>query len=67
MDRRLVLTALRMLSIEHRQVLGECYFRGASVAEAAHVLGVPPETIKSRGHYALRALRQAIEDIADVA
>ena len=40
-DRQLVLSALRTLSTEHRQVLFECYFRDASVAEAAETLGVP--------------------------
>lgn len=62
-DRELVRAALRTLSIEHRQVLLECYFRGASVAQAAQTLGVPPGTIRSRTHYALRALRQAIEEM----
>ena len=61
-DRHLVLTALRTLSDEHRQVLYECYFRDSSVAEAAETLGVLPGTIKSRTHYALRALRHAIEN-----
>ena len=60
-DRQLVLAALRTLSIEHRQALFETYFRGASVAEAAGTLGVPPGTVKSRTHYALRALRQEID------
>jgi RNA polymerase sigma-70 factor (ECF subfamily) len=59
-DRHVVLAALRTLSTEHREVLLECYFRGASVAEAAQTLGVPPGTIRSRTHYALHALRQAI-------
>jgi RNA polymerase sigma-70 factor (ECF subfamily) len=66
-DRQLVLAALRTLSIEHRQVLLECYFRGASVAEAAQTIGVPPGTIKSRTHYALHALRQALEKVGGVA
>jgi RNA polymerase sigma-70 factor (ECF subfamily) len=65
-DRQLVLAALRTLSIEHRQVLVECYFRGASVAEAAETLGVPSGTVKSRTHYALHALRQAIEQMGGV-
>jgi RNA polymerase sigma-70 factor (ECF subfamily) len=60
-DRQLVLTAIRTLSHEHRQVLLECYYRGASVAEAAQALGVPPGTIKSRTHYALHALRRAVD------
>jgi RNA polymerase sigma-70 factor, ECF subfamily len=62
-NRRVVLDALRTLSPEHRAVLLECYFRGASVAEAAHTLGVAPGTVKSRTHYALRALRLALADV----
>jgi RNA polymerase sigma-70 factor (ECF subfamily) len=65
-DRQLVLAGLRTLSTEHRQVLLECYFRGASVAEAAQTLGVPPGTIKSRTHYALHALRRALEEMGGV-
>ena len=60
-DRQLVLAALRTLSTEHRQVLLECYFRGASAAEAAETLGVPLGTVKSRAYYALHALRQEID------
>ena len=41
----------------------ECYFRGSTVAEAAATLGIPPGTVKSRTHYALRALRTAIEQM----
>lgn len=57
-----VAEALRQLSPAHRQVLVECFYRGRSVAEAATVLGVPPGTVKSRTHYALRALRVALEE-----
>ncbi|MDT4911286.1 MAG: polymerase sigma-70 factor, subfamily [Pseudonocardiales bacterium] len=66
-DRQLVRAALQTLSIEHRQALFETYFHGASIAEAAGTLGVPPGTVKSRTHYALRALRQAIEGLGGVA
>ncbi len=66
-DRQLVLAALRTLSSDHREVLLECYFRGASVDEAARTLGVPPGTVKSRTHYALHALRLAIEEMGGVA
>lgn len=51
--------ALGALSDEHRAVLVETYYLGASVAEAAKKLGVPPGTVKSRAYYALRALRSA--------
>lgn len=61
-DRQLVIEALRELSLEHREVLLECYFRGSSVAEAAVRLGVAPGTVKSRTHYALHALRQVLQE-----
>jgi RNA polymerase sigma-70 factor (ECF subfamily) len=60
--RQLVLTAMWGLSTEHRQVLLQCYLYGASVAAAAETLGVPSGTIKSRTHYALHALRRAIDE-----
>ena len=58
-----VAEALTRLSPEHRAVLLECYYRGRSVAEAARRLGVPEGTVKSRTHYALRALRLALEEL----
>ena len=58
-----VADALTQLSPEHRAVLLECYFRGQPVREAARHLGVPEGTVKSRTHYALRALRLALEEL----
>lgn len=66
LDHQLVTTAMRTLSTEHREVLLECYLRGASVAQAAATLGVPSGTIKSRTHYALRALRLALDEMGGV-
>lgn len=65
-DRHLVMTAMRSLSEEHRAVLHECYFRGSSVAQAAEALGIRPGTVKSRTHYALRALRLAMDELGEV-
>ncbi|GCD88255.1 RNA polymerase sigma factor [Nocardioides sp. LS1] len=59
----MVADALDRLSTEHRAVILECYFRGLPVAEAARRLGVPPGTVKSRTHYALKALRLALEEM----
>jgi len=59
----LVADAITHLSTEHREVLLECYYRGRPVAEAARLLGVPAGTVKSRTHYALRALRLALEEM----
>jgi RNA polymerase sigma-70 factor (ECF subfamily) len=53
----LVAEAVGRLSEPHRNVIRECYLEGRSVAEAAERLGVPAGTVKSRTHYALRALR----------
>ena len=58
-----VAEALTRLSDDHRAVLLECYYRGSSVAEAARRLDVPEGTVKSRTHYALRALRLALEEM----
>jgi len=58
-----VADALSRLSEEHRLVLVECYYRGRSVAEAARRLDIPEGTVKSRTHYALRALRLALEEM----
>ena len=65
MDGHLVSAALGRLTQEHRDVLRECYFRGGSVAQAAHALGIAPDAVKSRTYYALRALRLAIEELRD--
>ena len=64
-NRHLVVAALGRLTQEHRDVLRECYFRGSSVAQAAHALGIAPGTVKSRTYYALRALLLAIEELRD--
>jgi len=55
-----VAEAVAQLSPAHQDVIRECFFQGRSVAEAAERLGVPAGTVKSRTHYALRALRGAL-------
>lgn len=59
----LIEEALAALSAAHRGVLVECFLRGRSVAEAARILGIAPGTVKSRTHYALRALRLVLEEM----
>ncbi|MGW2486221.1 sigma-70 family RNA polymerase sigma factor [Streptomyces sp. NPDC001606] len=56
--------AVKTLTPEHRDVLVLVYFRGASVAEAAETLGIPPGTVKSRAYYGLRALRRVLPGYA---
>jgi RNA polymerase sigma-70 factor (ECF subfamily) len=62
-----VADAVTRLSAEHRAVLQETYFKGRPVAEAARRLGIPEGTVKSRTHYALHALRLALEEMGVVA
>ena len=37
------------------------YFKGHSAVEAGEALGVSPGTVKSRVHYAVRALRSNLD------
>jgi RNA polymerase sigma-70 factor (ECF subfamily) len=62
----LVGDALRRLTPDHRAVLLECYFRGSTAAQAGVRLGIPLGTVKSRLHYALHALRLALEEMGVV-
>ena len=57
-----VAEAMRALSRDHRNVIAELFYRRRTVAEAAKVLGIPQGTVKSRSFYALRALRDALEE-----
>ena len=58
----LVEEALASLSTDHRGVVVRAYFGGLSVAEIAAELDIPEGTVKSRLHYALRALRLALQE-----
>jgi RNA polymerase sigma-70 factor (ECF subfamily) len=51
--------ALRSLSEDHRAALVELFYHQHTAKEAAGILGIPEGTVKSRVHYALRALRAA--------
>ncbi|SDO97563.1 RNA polymerase sigma-70 factor, ECF subfamily [Nakamurella panacisegetis] len=62
----LVGEALRRLTTEHRAVLLECYYRGSTAVQAAARLGIPLGTVKSRTHYALQALRLALQELGVV-
>ncbi|MFF0728737.1 sigma-70 family RNA polymerase sigma factor [Streptomyces sp. NPDC004134] len=57
----LLRSAFQQLSPHHREVLYETYYSGRSMREAARRLGIPPGTVKSRVHHAVRALRRAMD------
>jgi RNA polymerase sigma-70 factor (ECF subfamily) len=54
--------ALMALRPEHRTVVIEIFYRGRTAQEVATALGIPLGTVKSRTHYALRALRRYLAD-----
>jgi len=55
-----MLTAFDRLSDAHRNVLSDLHFRGEAPDDIARKLRVPVGTVKSRAHYALRALRDGM-------
>ena len=60
-DRDQLERGFRRLSVEHRAVVVLHHYREMSLDEIAQVLGVPIGTVRSRLHYAMRALRSALE------
>ena len=62
LDAVLLADALAALSAEHRQVLFDAYYRGQTAAQIADARGLPAGTVRSRLHYALRALRLALQE-----
>lgn len=60
-DREELEHGFRRLSIDHRAVLVLHHYLGLPLTEIALVLGIPVGTAKSRYHYAMSALRAALE------
>jgi len=58
----IVYEALQGLSPEQREAIQQTYLRDRTVNEVAATLGVPPGTIKSRIHHAVRALRRSLRE-----
>lgn len=52
---------LNALSPEHREVLVLCFFEEMSYEEIARVTNTTLGTVRSRIHYAKRALKTALE------
>ena len=61
-DKWLLADALKSLSAEHRTAIVRAYYLGQTVADIAEKEGIPAGTVKSRLHYALRALRDALQE-----
>ena len=64
-DRDMLANAIAALPPEHRIVVALRYYRDLPVEEIASRLAIPPGTVHSRLHYALKRLHASI-DAADV-
>jgi len=62
LDAWILSDALSSLSVQHRNAIVASYYLGHSISEIARQEGVPEGTIKSRLHYALRALRLSLQE-----
>jgi RNA polymerase sigma-70 factor, ECF subfamily len=60
-DRDQLERGFRRLSIDHRAVVVLHTYLGLSLEEIADTLGARPGTIRSRLHYAVRAMRAALD------
>jgi RNA polymerase sigma-70 factor (ECF subfamily) len=63
LNRLLIGDALARLTPEHREVVRRSYFLGCTTVQIAAELGIAEGTVKSRLHYALRALRLALSEM----
>jgi RNA polymerase sigma-70 factor (ECF subfamily) len=63
LDKLLLSTALSQLSEDHRAVILRAYYQGWSVAQTAADLQIAEGTVKSRLHYAVRALRLSLQEM----
>jgi RNA polymerase sigma-70 factor (ECF subfamily) len=53
--------ALTRLSPEHRQIIDLVYYHEKSIDEVAHILDVPPATVKTRMFYARKKLAALVK------
>ena len=60
-DRDQLERGFRRLSIDHRAVVVLHHYLELSIEEVAETLGVPPGTVRSRLHHAMRGLRAALD------
>ena len=63
LDRLLLGDALAQLSTEHRAVIRRSYYLGWTTAQIAEDLQIAEGTVKSRLHYAVRALRLTLQEM----
>jgi RNA polymerase sigma-70 factor (ECF subfamily) len=50
------------LSVDHREIIDLIYYHDKSVAEAAEILGIPENTVKTRMFYARKKLAELMRE-----
>ncbi len=63
LDRLLIGDAIAQLSEDHRAVIRRSYYLGWSTVQIAADLDIAEGTVKSRLHYAIRALRLTLQEM----
>ena len=63
LDRLLIADAMAQMSAEHRAVIQRSYYRGWTTVQIAADLEIAEGTVKSRLHYAVRALRLTLQEL----
>jgi RNA polymerase sigma-70 factor (ECF subfamily) len=63
LDRLLIADAMAQLSAEHRAVIHRSYYKGWTTAQIAADLEIAEGTVKSRLHYAIRAMRLTLQEL----
>jgi RNA polymerase sigma-70 factor, ECF subfamily len=63
LDRSLIGYALARLSPQHRAVIRRSHYLGRTTAQIADDLHITDDTVKSRLHHALRALRLTLQEM----
>src|SRR6478609_3032374 len=63
LDQVLVEEALGRLQSNHREVVRYLYYERLTVAETSARVGVPQGTVKSRAYYAVRNLRDILDEM----
>ena len=66
-DRDELERGFRRLSVDHRAVVVLHHYLDMPVPDVARTLGVPPGTVRSRLHHAMRSLRAALDADARIA
>ena len=64
LERQLVSAAVAQLPVEYRAVLRRSFYEGRTTKQIANDLQIADSTVKARLHFAVRALRSLLQELA---